>query len=208
MRNPYSQEQLQFLRTMYLTHSLKALTTLFNEKYYLNLTLAQMKGLLSRNSIKSGRTGCFAKGHVPDNKGMKGRPIHPNSAKHLFKKGNVPPNLRELGAERICPKDGYILVKVQEQNPYTKDPTRFKLKHQVVWEQHNGPLPPGHKIRFLDGDKLNCDIDNLALISNALNLHLNQHGYNNVPDELKTAMLTLSKLEVAYFAKVKELTHG
>lgn len=69
-------------------------------------------------------------------------------------------------------------------------------------------MPPGHKIRFLDGDKRNCDIDNLALISIALNLHLNQHGYNNVPDELKAAMLTLSKLEVAYFAKVKELAHA
>lgn len=33
--------------------------------------------------------------------------------------------------------------------------------HKYVWEQHNGKIPKGHRIIFLDGDGTNCDLSNL-----------------------------------------------
>jgi hypothetical protein len=38
--------------------------------------------------------------------------------------------------------------------------------HHVVWEEKHGPIPPGHKVCFRDGDRLNCASDNLFLLTN------------------------------------------
>jgi hypothetical protein len=94
---------------------------------------------------------------------------------------------------------------VEEKDPYTQAKTRFKHKQIVVWEQLNGPVPDGHKVRFLDGDKLNCEPDNLTLVSNALHAHLNRFGYKDYPAELKTSAMALCKLEVACFAAKKRV---
>ena len=37
--------------------------------------------------------------------------------------------------------------------------------HRVVWEQHHGPIPPKHVVRFKDGNTMNWDISNLEMIS-------------------------------------------
>ena len=39
--------------------------------------------------------------------------------------------------------------------------------HHLIWEEHNGPIPAGHKVAFKDGDHLNCAIENLELLSNS-----------------------------------------
>ena len=122
-----------------------------------------------------------------------------------FKKGNVPANIKPLGHERIDAKDGYIWIKVAEEDPYTGFPTRYKLKHYHIWEQENGPVPDGFILRFIDGDKTKIELDNLMLVSMAVNLRLNKHGYNDAPDELKPSILAMAKLEVKTFAIQKEL---
>lgn len=39
--------------------------------------------------------------------------------------------------------------------------------HHVIWVEHNGPIPAGHKLAFKDGNHLNCAIENLELLSNS-----------------------------------------
>jgi hypothetical protein len=41
-----------------------------------------------------------------------------------------------------------------------------KLAHRVVWEMHNGPIPPKMVVDHIDGDKKNNKISNLQLLSN------------------------------------------
>ncbi len=41
---------------------------------------------------------------------------------------------------------------------------RIVMAHRWVWEQANGPVPDGHDIHHIDGDKLNNDLGNLALV--------------------------------------------
>lgn len=202
----YTPDHIEFLKVAYKKHPLNETTELFNKKFNLEKTASQIKSCLKNKKIKSGRSGQFAKGSTSWNKGMKGYCAGGRSHETRFKKGNTPQNKRPLGSTRICSKNGYMLVKVEEKNPYTKAVTRYKHKQIIVWEEHNGPIPEKHNIRFLDGDVLNCDIDNLALISNALHVHLNRYGYNDLPPELKESALALCRLEVAYFeAKRKTL---
>ncbi|BCS86839.1 HNH endonuclease signature motif containing protein [Pseudodesulfovibrio sediminis] len=71
---------------------------------------------------------------------------------------------------------------------------RQRHKHKVVWEQRNGPLPPDHAVRFLDGDKENCEIDNLMMFNRAENLHLNLMGFDQAPPELKESIILRARL--------------
>lgn len=36
-----------------------------------------------------------------------------------------------------------------------------------VWEERRGPIPPGHKVIYLDGDRFNVRIENLACLSHS-----------------------------------------
>ena len=118
-----------------------------------------------------------------------------------FKKGHVPANRKPLGTERIDVKDGFIQIKIAEKDPYTGLPTRYKNKHVWLWEQQHGPVPPGMVVAFTDGNKQNCKLSNLMLITRAELLRLNQRGYKDMPDDLKPSVLALTKLEVKVFGR-------
>lgn len=198
----YTLAQIEFLRINYLKTSLRELAIAFNISFDLNLTYSQIKGALSRNHITSGRDGCFEIAHTPWNFGTKGMRLTVAN-KGTYKKGNVPPNRRPLGSERIDSKDGYVYIKVAERNPYTGFSTRYKLKHVHRWEQTHGKVPPGKVVIFQDGNKFNFDPDNLVLVSRAELLRLNQYGYKEMPNEFKPSVLSLVKLEVKAFELLK-----
>jgi hypothetical protein len=199
----YTPAHLKFLEKTYQIHDVNKTTELFNAEFGLSKESKNIRSCLKNHKITCDRSGHFNKGQLPWNTGMKGLDLGGRSHETRFKKGDKPQNLREVGAERICPKDGYILIKVEEENPYTSAKTRFKHKHLVVWEEHNGPIPHGYKVRFLDGDKLNCAHENLVLVTNALHIHLNRFGYKDYPEELKESAMALCKLEVACFEAKK-----
>lgn len=97
----------------------------------------------------------FKKGHVAWNKGKKMTLIA--SKKSWFKKGMVPHNTKYDGHQRVT-KDGYIEERVQQG--------LYRLKHILVWEAHRGPYNGAtHCLWFKDRNRLNCDIDNLELIT-------------------------------------------
>lgn len=199
----YSPEQLAFLKRQYQVHDTNALTDLFNETYGTDKQVSHIRACLKNHKITCGRTGRFEKGQAVWNKGMTGRPVHANSKATQFKKGCKPANQKPLGHERICSKDDCVLVKVAEKNPYTNAPTRYRYKHQVLWEQHNGPIPHGHVVIFKDGNKRNFALDNLELVNRKVLLRMNKHHYRDQDQDVKPALLSLSKLEVAIFDKQK-----
>ena len=197
----FTSEQIEFLKSEYPGRTRKEITNLFNIHFGVNRSLSQITAFIKNNKIKNGLSGRFVKGQKSWNSGTKGL-THANSGS--FKKGNSPANKRELGSERICPKDGYILVKVEQENPYTGHKTRYRHKQIVVWELANGAIPKGMNLRFKDGDKLNVDIDNLELVSKALNLRLNKNQMNAAPDEVKPTIRAISELEIKTFQRLKE----
>lgn len=200
----FSDDQVTFLKDNYPGRNVAELRKLFNAKFGTDMTWQQIKTAVSNRGITSGRTGHFPKGHKPWNNGTKGQGLT-GANKRSFKKGSVPPNRRPIGSERICPKDGYVLIKVKERNPHTGFPTRWKHKHAHVWEQEHGPVPDGHCLIFKDGDKTNCeDINNVLLVSRAELLRLNKYGYKDAPAEIKPSILATVKLEVKTFSVERE----
>jgi hypothetical protein len=113
-----------------------------------------------------------------------------------FAKGQIPKNYKPIGHERICKKDGYILVKVADRNPWNDNPSGwYRHKHVVLWEEKHGPVPDGSCLRFKDGNKRNVLPENLILVSRGEHLRLTSLGYNEQPEELKPAVLNIAKLE-------------
>jgi len=193
-----SEEQVAFIREQYPLLSRKDLVAALNARFGLSVSVWQLKSFIARQGITCGRTGRFEPGQRPWNTGSKGL-IKPNSG--TFQKGNVPGNVRPMGAERVDTKDGYVLVKIQERNPYTGAETRFKAKHVAVWEGLHGPVPEGHVVRFIDGDKTNCAPENLELVRRAVHLRLNATGYADAPAELKPVARTIAEVEVRAFER-------
>lgn len=142
----------------------------------------------------------FKKGQAPANKGLRRPGWHRGRMKETqFKKGQRPSTWKPIGSERICSKDGYILVKVTEGQPLN-----YKHKHRIVWEEHNGPIPEGMRIAFKDGNKLNCSIKNLELVT-AAEL-MSRNTVHNYPPEVKAQIQTLAgfKRKLNRYAKKQD----
>ena len=68
------------------------------------------------------------------------------------------------------------------------------LKHRKVWEDHHGSIPKGHSIVFLDGDKTNYDISNLACLSKNEIARMNQNHLFTSNADLTKSGIGLTKL--------------
>jgi hypothetical protein len=189
----YTKKQIHFLRIGYKKWPIPELTAQFNSRFKQKRNRGSIEAAVNNRRFLSGRTGCFEKGFIPWNSGTKGMGICKRNS-GTFKKGNTPGNIKPMGYERIS-ADGYIEKKIRERNPYTGAPTRFKMKQVLVWEKKYGPIPKNKIIVFLDGDQLNCRINNLELISRAEHVRLNQLKYRAAPGIIKPGIFALAKLK-------------
>lgn len=159
-----------------------------------DMTANKIKNCVANNHIKTGRTGYFIKGHVPTNKGQKmSEEIKQKIAHTWFQKGNRPHNEHPVGTQ-IFSHDGYLMQKVSDDLHIPKK-QRWKPVHHIVWEQVNGPVPPGHIVIFLDGNRQNFSIDNLKLISRKTNAGLNQWGLRFDDAELTKTGIQITELK-------------
>ena len=103
----------------------------------------------------------FVKGSEPANKGKRIEEFMSEdgikaSSRTRFKPGRMPHNTLAIGTERVY-ADGYLWIKVNER--------KRVQKHRYVWEQAHGKIPDGYLVAFRDGNRQNCDLSNLYLIS-------------------------------------------
>ncbi|MDY0037969.1 MAG: HNH endonuclease signature motif containing protein [Zoogloea oleivorans] len=187
----YLDEHLDFLREGFRLMSLSELVEAFNRHFGLERSFNSVRAAVKNHGITSGRTGRFETGETPWNKGKTG---YMGANETSFRRGNMPHTKRRLWSERIS-VDGYIEISVPERNPHTGAATRFRLKHVWLWEGEHGKVPPGHAVIFKDGDRMNCEIDNLLLVSRSELLSMNLHGYREMPEEVKPSVLALAKIE-------------
>lgn len=188
----WTEEQDAVLREMYAEHFAGEIAAIVGRSKSAVYGRAQKLGLRS-SADKIRRSGLvnidhpnkvahqFRKGHVPPNKGKKVSPeLYAKMKPTMFKKGRPSLNHREVGSERVNIY-GYIEVKVAE-------PNRWMLKHRIVWEQANGPIPPGHNVQFRNGNALDCRLENLYMISKREQFMTQNSIYARYPKELQYVM--------------------
>lgn len=195
----YSSEEMAWLeanRTLPISDYHAA----FCAKFGRDVSAGNLHALRKRKGWKTGRTGCFAKGQEPFNKG-KPHPTRGRSGATQFKKGNrtgkANLNYQPIGTERLN-EDGYLERKIHDGMPMQ---SRWRLVHLVEWEAINGPIPEGQCLKSIDGDRSNTDPSNWQMIPRALLPRLNggrfktHLAYDEAVPEVRPALLTIAKIE-------------
>ena len=197
----YTKEIIDYVKKNHKGKSTIELSKEINKKFNINSSTDNIQNLKSRIKRKEGfifepakNNGCFKKGNIPLNKGKKWDEYMPKKSqkeclKTTFKKGNVPNNHREIGEERIS-VDGYVEIKVKDGCLNNN----WEYKHRYIYEKEKGNIPPGYKVIFADGDKLNFDLDNLILVSNSQELIMNQKGFFLKEKELTKTGVLIAKV--------------
>lgn len=154
----------------------------------------------------------FPKGHIPANKGVKGYQAGGRSAETRFKQGHRPRNELPIGSYRIVTDSGgrqRQTVEIKLTDAPGRNDKRWKPVHRYVWEQHHGPIPAGHVVRFLPGmatiEPSLITIDRLELVSMAENARRNA-WHQRWPEDLKRAMA--AKIHLTRQINKREKQHG
>ncbi|CAB4148736.1 HNH nuclease [uncultured Caudovirales phage] len=204
MRTLWKEKEIKFITDNYSDMNTADIATILNrpiggvygKAYSMGLKkskeyLAKMLERESKKLAEFGKNYQFKKGHVSYNYGQKMSDIlYEKIKKTMFKKGNKPHNTRKEGEETVS-TDGYTYVKIADND--------WRLKHRVVWEQVNGPIPADHIVVFKDNNLLNFDINNLLLISKAENMLRNTlHQY---PEPIQQIIKLNNKLKKQINAK-------
>jgi hypothetical protein len=148
----------------------------------------------------------FQPGSAPSNKGRKQGDFMTaeaiaRTASTRFKKGNVPHNTRsdfEISIRKDKSGIPYQYIRVSMG--------KWELLQRHVWEHHHGKIPAKHVISFRDKNSLNCNIDNLELLSMADNA-LRNSGTINLTDTTVAHYLATRSRKVDVELKEEYLKH-
>ena len=198
----YTDEERNFLYKFIPGHTYKEIVEAYNKKFEEPITISRLKGYIANHKLNTGRTGRFEKGNIPYNKGKHTLTVG-RMSETQFKKGHLPHNAKPMGYERIT-RDGYIEVKIAERPNRETGEKNFKAKHHLVWEAVNGKIPKGHIVIFLDGNPLNCLIENLALVSRAEHLQLTRQNLRNEDPRLTETGVLIARIGVLTNQRKKE----
>ena len=182
----WTEEEKEYLKEITPGRHHKEILALMNEKFNRPFRMGQIKGAIARYKLNTGFTGRFEKGNIPFNKGKKGE-CPKGCEKTWFKKGQTPINHKPVGSERID-LDGYTLIKVAE-------PNKWQLKHRVIYEKAYGPIPPNMAVIFLDKNKRNFNINNLALVSREELAIINKNNFIKENAALSRAGVNVAKVK-------------
>lgn len=192
-RKIWNEKELSEIKELYSNTQNDELAIKFNCSIHSVIKIASKLGLKKSDDFKrlfvteafleAGKKTRFNPGCVSFNKGLKMEQFLnaeqiEKVKKTQFKKGQVPHNWKPLGFERKT-RDGYIEIKVRDEYG-EKRVKNFELKHRLLWEEHNGPVPKGMMIKFKDGNKENIVIENLFIASMGENLVENSFSDTSV----------------------------
>jgi hypothetical protein len=139
---------------------------------------------IDKNSVSYERMGWKKPGETPHNKGKKmSAETYKKCSATMFKKGNVPKNITKIGTVRLD-TDGYLSIKTEKG---------YKLYNRFLWEQHHGKLKKDDVVKFIDGNPLNCVIENLYLSDRVS--HMKANTIQRYPKEVIEIIKINSKVK-------------
>lgn len=201
-RSKFPEGLLEFVTENISGRSSDEMAAMVRERFGISFTVKQARAYIWNHGLASGYDTRFKKGTSPPNKGRKQEDwMSPEAIERTkgtrFQKGHMPCNHHEIGTV-VVTTDGYLARKIGE-------PSQWEMVHRRVWEDHNGPIPKGYCIIFLDGNPLNCDISNLQMVSLAENCRMNQSHMRFSDPELTKTGIMVAKLSNAAGKKKRSL---
>lgn len=202
-RRPWSKDELELLAQLYPNNKAADLVEKLNHSigsiYRAASSLGLKKSEAFLQSDLSGRVQRgkqlpamqatqFKKGHSSWNKGKKGWAA-PGTERTRFTSGHTPHNTKADGVITMRyhsrEKRYYMYIRIGLG--------KWQLYNRYVYMQHYGAIPPNHLVAFKDGNTLNCNIDNLMLVSRKENVLRN--SIQRYPKEVQQVMKLTRKLQ-------------
>ena len=182
-----------FIHEHYKGTGPKQMAQILNDTFRTSYTMQQLSAYYKNHHLNSGLTGRYEKGHVSHNKGRKGY-YAPGSEKGWFRKGEKPWDTVPVGTV-VVKSDGYLWKKVDDKpGVWTQN---WRQLHLLLWEEAYGAVPEGHRVIFKDGDRQNCVLENLALVSLAENAVMNKQGLRFDNAEHTETGILIAKIKIA-----------
>ena len=103
-----------------------------------------------------------------------------------FQKGQ---SIRTLPIFQEVNRDGYIWIKVENDNTIGAWKTNWIQKHRYIYEQVYGQIPEGYIVIFLDSNRTNFDPENLYAVPRSIHARMTQnHWYTESKEHTLTAI--------------------
>ena len=206
----WTPEDDEFIRTYAPGHLINEIQEEYERRFNASApTASAIQNRKTQLGVKSGiRGGCFEKGMTPWNKGKSwdelGIPEESRRrcTKTQFKAGQRPHNAMDkpIGYERVDSKDGYVYVKVKDEQQL-KANENFRMKHHLVWEKANGrPVPRDCNIVFADRNKQNFDPENLVAVPRSLWSIISHENIAYADRETLEAAMDIAKARHAIYS--------
>ena len=166
MRDQLTKEQLEFIRERYPTTGAKALIDEFNATFNLNRKPQYLNTIASKYGIR----------------------MEKEAYKAVYKGiGEVP-----IGTVSKNAHNGRYYVKVRTDR---RSSANWQEAGKYMWEKHNGPVPKGSVVIFLDNNPEHWDdINNLMCITQKQARQLMAAGYRSEDPEITKTGLLLFEL--------------
>lgn len=162
-----TQDEIRIISELYPDTSNQAIADKIGRSASAIKNLAIKYDLKKSKSYKESNPGCFKKGQKSWNKGLK-KYMGPNRTS--FKKDNKPANYKPMGTISIR-----YHRKDERTYKYIKTENGWILLQRYNWEKHNGRIPENCIVTLKDKDPMNCNIENLELISRKENMERNRN---------------------------------
>ena len=164
---------IDFIREKSHTVFRKELVDLFKDKFGVDTTVNSLKWLCGKYNITGKKN--FQKGVCP----------------HKNIKYNI-------GDECFLAGEWRIITSIEENVPILK---RCDYKKRVIWKDAYGEIPNNSCLIYLDGDKRNCTLDNIACVPLLWMRVLNQNGWLNGNKEVTITALKWCELHYSISKK-------
>ena len=105
-----------------------------------------------------------------------------------------------IGTESNPDKNGLVRIKINDK--------QWVYKQRYIYEQHYGKIPKGYKVIFLNGDKTDYDINNLAIAPYKDILYIYGNNLNSSDREVTRLSLKVAHLENKIIEKRGEGKYG
>lgn len=192
MNHQWTDEEIRFLEEHQEGRSRKEMAEMISARFGWECRIGQISGTCTRHGFRNGLDGKFQKGTPSPLKGKKKEHIPEGCRKTMFKKGHLPGNWKPVGTKVLRNIKGrkYWYIK-------TAEPREWRLLHQVIWEEANGPIPEGTMITFANGDSEDCRLENLMIETKAQHGVKNRYGLRGYDIETNQIMNQVADLKMA-----------
>lgn len=162
----YTEEMVEFVRKHSSEVHRNELAIMFNSQFDMNLTAENIRWICRQNNIQG----------------------KPNFVKGVCPHKNIK---YKIGDEFFVAGEWRVLTSTE---PKLDILHRSEYKKRVIWEAEYGKIPENSCFIYLDGDKRNCELDNLACVPMLWMRILNQNGWLTGNKEVTLAALKWCEL--------------